>query len=96
MSSALLFINASRTQWLRFGGRDLALSLLELELSFFMVAAPVRQVAEAYGVWNKQRNTSFGTVIVDKSGIVRFHRFGRDEHDRPSLLEILTMLRDSN
>lgn len=73
--------------------RDVERVRNELEISFGLVPAPIRQAAEAYGVWNQQRNSAFGTVIIDKSAKISFFRFGRDEHDRPSLLEILTALR---
>ena len=64
----------------------------EFGISFPLIPAPVRQVAETYGVWNHQKNTAFGTVIIDKAGVVRYLRFGQDEYDRPSTLEIISSL----
>lgn len=65
----------------------------ELGISFQLIPAPVRQIADTYGVWNYQKNAAFGTVIIDKVGVVRFHRFGQDEYDRPSLIEFISSLR---
>lgn len=65
----------------------------ELGILFPLIPAPVRQVADNYGVWNYQKNAAFGTVIIDKAGVVRFHRFGQDEHDRPSVIELISSLR---
>lgn len=66
----------------------------ELGIAFPLIPAPVRQVAETYGVWNYQKNAAFGTVIIDKARIVRFERFGQDEHDRPSVTDLISILRN--
>lgn len=77
------------------GGRDDVQRVrAELGISFPLIPAPVRQLAETYGVWNQQKNAAFGTVIIGKTGVVRYQRFGQDEHDRPSALEIVSSLRN--
>jgi hypothetical protein len=42
---------------------------------------------------NFQKNVAFGTVIIDKAGIVRFHYVSRDEHDRPRTGTVIEELR---
>ncbi len=77
------------------GGRDDVQRVrTELGISFPLIPAPVRQAAETYGVWNHQKNAAFGTVIIDKAGVVRYQRFGQDEYDRPSVLDIFSSLRN--
>ena len=65
----------------------------ELGVSFPLIPAPVRDVADGDGVWNHQKNASFGTVIIGKTGIVRLQRLGQDEQDRPSVIDLVSTLR---
>jgi peroxiredoxin len=67
-----------------------------LGITFPMVPSPVFDVAEAYGVWDNQRKLAIATVINDKAGVVRFsHQAVRDDWDRPSVSQILRVLRDT-
>lgn len=65
----------------------------DLNISFPLVFGPVFDVADAYGVWHYQRNAAFGTVIVDRNGVVRMHHVSRDEFDRPGASKLLDVLR---
>lgn len=64
-----------------------------LSISFPLVFGPVFDVATAYGVWHYQRNAAFGTVIVDRNGVVRMHHVSLDEFDRPSASKVVDVLR---
>ena len=68
----------------------------ELGISFPVIPAPTRQLAEAYGVWNHEENAAFDTLIIDKVGTVRYRHVAKNSYDRPSVLDIVARLRGVN
>ena len=76
--------------------QDARLTRQTLSLTFPILPGPasVQKVADDYGVLMPQRNIAIATVVVDKTGIVRFaHRAVFGDDNRPKLADILATLR---
>ena len=64
-----------------------------LGITFPMIPAQIQMLAEAYGVWHGTR--ALATVIVDKSGVVRFLEDSNSNPNyRPSVSTIKGVLRE--
>jgi len=67
-----------------------------LNITFPIIPGPNRKTAEAFGVWNSAWNYAIATVILDKTGVVRYVHKARGDHDRPTRSEILNKLKEIN
>ncbi len=67
-----------------------------LHITFTIIPGPERKFAEAFGVWNNMRQRSIATVIMDKSGVIRFIYESMSDTDRPSTSKIIEVLKEIN
>jgi peroxiredoxin len=74
--------------------RDVRRTHDQLKLSYSLVPTPVSQVIKDFGLSTDQYGTSYGTVIIDKTGVVRFVHDSINENNRTSVSEIRRVLQD--
>ena len=65
-------------------------------ITFTIIPGPERKTAEAFGVWNNTRQLAIATVIVDKSGVIRFIHEGVSDFDRPNASDVIKKLKEIN
>ena len=64
----------------------------QLRLTFPLVPRPATQVIKDFDLSTNKFGISYGTVIIDKKGIVRFVHDSSNELEYPSVSEILRVL----
>ncbi len=75
--------------------RDAERTAMALKLTFPVLPGPHQKLAEEYGVWNAKRGWAIATLIIDKSGTVRFlHQPSSGVEDRPKVDQLLKALQD--
>lgn len=65
-------------------------------ITFTIIPGPERKTAEAFGVWNNTRQQAIATVIVDKSGVIRYIHEGVSDFDRPNASDVIKKLKEIN
>ena len=66
----------------------------QLKLTYPLVPMPVSQVIKDFGLSTDQYGICYGTVIIDKTGVVRFVHDSTNENNRTSVSEIRRVLQD--
>jgi peroxiredoxin len=66
----------------------------QLKLTYPLVPAPITQVIKDFGLSINRYGTSYGTVIIDTSGVVRFVHDSTNEDSRLSVSEIRRLLQE--
>jgi peroxiredoxin len=66
----------------------------QLKLTYPTTAAPIQSVIKDYELWTNQYGISYGTVIIDKNGVVRFVDNSVNEYNRTSVSQIRRVLQD--
>ncbi len=75
--------------------RDAERTAKAMKLSFPVLPGPHQKLAEEYGVWDAKRGSAIGTLIIDKSGVVRFlHQPSSGVEDRPKADQLLKVLQE--
>jgi len=62
-----------------------------LGLTFTLIPKPNRKVAEDFGVWDRYRNRAVATIVIDKTGHIRFKEVS-NSNDRTSASKIIREL----
>lgn len=73
--------------------RDVNQTRQRLGITYPMIPAPVAQVIKDYGPFTNQYGTSYGTAIIDKSGVVRFLNNSTTENTRTPIWQIQEVLK---
>jgi peroxiredoxin len=64
-----------------------------LKILFPLIPGPNRKLAEDYGVFNPRWNYAIATLVVDKTGVVRFEHIAANDEDRPNAAKVIEVLR---
>jgi peroxiredoxin len=62
-----------------------------LKLTFTLIPKPNRKVAEDFGVWNRYKNRAVATIVIDKTGSIRYREISNSD-DRTSASKIIREL----
>ena len=74
--------------------RDVRRTHDQLKLTYPLVPAPLTQVIKDFGLSTDQYGTSYGTVIIDKNGVVRFVHDSTNENNRTPVPQIRRILQE--
>ena len=74
--------------------RDVRRTRDQLKLTYPLIPAPIEKVIKDFGLPTNRGGASFGTVIIDKNGIVRFVDGSINESVRASVADIRRVLQE--
>ncbi len=94
--AAVLFIAAEK----RAGWFKPEKYLLEHPVSFPFLLDEDRRVTRGYGVYHRIGLDAYNiarpaTIVVDRSGVIRFIHVGADQHDRADMVKVLAAVKQS-
>ena len=71
--------------------QDVEMTKKSLGLTYTLIPKPNRNVAEDFGVWNRNRNRAVATIVIDKNGSIRFKEVSNSDY-RTSASKIIREL----
>lgn len=76
------------------GREDVEKTQKLLNIDFLLVPGPHAELMKEYGAYNYQKGRAQpSTVIIDKTGVLRWKYIGASNEDRPSVETILNQLK---